>query len=129
MFDTLSAALVDLLCGVALGVVQRLHGRDLAIENSAHQGGAAVGVLQVDARAAPQQLSYHRLQRSRGGNRCAFELCAARVHAAALVQAPHAACQHRLYLAFLAATEYTIGLLVHSPLNESIYKRAYFIEC
>jgi hypothetical protein len=53
--------------GVGLGVEQRLHDRGVATESSVHQGGDAVGVLQVDARAALQQHPHHRLLPSRGG--------------------------------------------------------------
>jgi hypothetical protein len=63
----------------------------VAIESSAHQGGDAVGVLQVDARAALQQQPHHRLLPSIGGRhqqRRAVLLCGARVHAAALAIQP-----------------------------------------
>eukprot|EP00964_Phaeocystis_antarctica_P071781 scaffold43852_cov73-Phaeocystis_antarctica.AAC.7 len=77
-------------CGVGLAVEQRLHDRGVAFDSSARQGGGAEGgFLQVDARAALQQHPHHRLLPSRGGHyqqRQIAELCAARVHAAALVQ-------------------------------------------
>eukprot|EP00964_Phaeocystis_antarctica_P092325 scaffold59376_cov84-Phaeocystis_antarctica.AAC.2 len=54
--------------GVGLGVEQRLHSRGVAIVSSVHQGGDAEGVLQVDARAAPQQHPYYRLLPSPGSD-------------------------------------------------------------
>eukprot|EP00964_Phaeocystis_antarctica_P049370 scaffold28640_cov75-Phaeocystis_antarctica.AAC.2 len=70
----------------------------MATGSSTHQSGAAVGVRQVDTRAALQQHQHHRLLPSIGGprqQRCTFVLCAARVHAAALVQP----CSHGLRIA------------------------------
>eukprot|EP00964_Phaeocystis_antarctica_P031076 scaffold17587_cov91-Phaeocystis_antarctica.AAC.3 len=76
--------------GVGLGFEQRLHDRGVAIVSSGHQGGEMeAGFLQVDARAALQQHPHHRLLPSRGGRRQQRRvaiLCAARIHAAALVQ-------------------------------------------
>jgi hypothetical protein len=84
------AAVGGLHRGVSLGVEQRLHDRGVALESSTHQGGfAAAALLQVDARAALQQHPRSRLVPSNGGRhqeRQATALCAARVHAAALVQ-------------------------------------------
>ena len=66
-----------------------------------HEGGAAVGVLQVDARAALQQHPHHRLLPSQGGRlqqRRTIVLCAARVHAAALAIQPRS---HGLLIAHM----------------------------
>eukprot|EP00964_Phaeocystis_antarctica_P099295 scaffold65150_cov67-Phaeocystis_antarctica.AAC.7 len=75
--------------GVGLGVEQRLHDRRTASGSSGHQGGEAVGALQVDARAPLQEHPHHRFLPSKGSRhqqRRAATPCAARVHAAALVQ-------------------------------------------
>jgi len=83
------AAVGGLPRGVGLGVEQRLHDRSVAVDSSTYQGGLAEGGLQVDARAALQQHLHHRLLPSQGGRhqqRRIVALCAARVHAAALVQ-------------------------------------------
>eukprot|EP00964_Phaeocystis_antarctica_P155285 scaffold124368_cov75-Phaeocystis_antarctica.AAC.2 len=84
--------------GVGVGVEQCLHDRGAAIASSKHQGGGAVGVLQVDARAALQQHPHHRLLSSCGGNyqkRRIIAFCATLIQAAALVQP----CSHSLCIA------------------------------
>ena len=75
--------------GVGLGVEQRPHDRKVALVSSAYQGGVAVGALQVDTRAALQQHLHHCIMPSLSGSHQqhrALVLCAARVHAAAVVQ-------------------------------------------
>eukprot|EP00964_Phaeocystis_antarctica_P043345 scaffold24880_cov48-Phaeocystis_antarctica.AAC.1 len=75
--------------GVGLGVEQRLHACGAAIGSSVHQGGDSGGILQVDARAALQEHPHHRYLPSEGGRRQQRRgpvLCAACIHAAALVQ-------------------------------------------
>ena len=104
------AAVLVLQRGVGLGVEQRLHDRCVPLVSSGHQGGDAMEVMQVDARAACQQHPHHRSLPSVGGRkqqRRALMLCAALVHAAAFVQ-PRS---HGLQVALLR--RYTQNLQLH----------------
>eukprot|EP00964_Phaeocystis_antarctica_P115523 scaffold79467_cov80-Phaeocystis_antarctica.AAC.2 len=102
------AAFGGLQRGVSLGVEQRLHDRGVATGSRTNQGGVAVGVLHVDARAALQQHPHHRLLPSIGGRhqqRRAVMICGASVHFTAQLVQPRS---HSLRVALLRRVERSI---------------------